>query len=193
MGRIFRIAGIAAIVSGVLFLAILWLAILRAFEDSGYLRYATLALLMISLPISVMVLIGYLLLSEAVKSPVLTRLCWIMIFITLAGALIDAMDLFIDKDATTYVSYALTIVSGIVFLSFGWAVLQVKDFYPLTKTLGVVYMVQGAALISVLLIIVVAPFTAVLTSILEALLFFEASRRYAHEKTKVHKVRKRTA
>jgi hypothetical protein len=191
MSRIFRAAGVAALVSLFLFLLVFAISVARIFHDSLALRLSTLAILAISLPVIVIIILGYLSLAETLKLPILARMAWLTLIMVFIGSIIDTLALFQSNGIITGFSLAITIISGVVFLSFGWVVLKLTEFGGLTKGLGIVYMIQGAALVSVVLVFIITPFTAIVTSILEALLFFQASERFSHEKKKMPKLRKR--
>jgi hypothetical protein len=190
MNKILRWSGICAIISAILVVPIFLIEYLLFFmpENTG-LKVAQYILLVISLPVSVVVLLGYLIIAEKEKLGMLTRLVWMIITITFITVIFDTLGLFIAAEKLIALGIALTIANGVLAVLFGWNVRKIKKPGRIPGPLGTTYIIQGASMVTVLPYMIVAPFTGLITSILEARLFFARS----HDAKTMPKVRSQQA
>ncbi|MBD3310766.1 hypothetical protein GF351_06115 [Candidatus Woesearchaeota archaeon] len=174
-----RIAAWAAIISAVLIIpSYLISLVFESYRGMFLFRYSYITILIIGTLVSLLILRGYLILGKKLKLGLLRVMSIILIVGNILMVVFELVVLAIRQSTVTiFISLAVVVTFGIVMIIFGVSVLALrKRFKNLATALGVLYIMDGIMFASVFLVLLY-PLVAIPASILEAVLFFRASKK----------------
>ena len=179
MNKTLKIASIAAIITAALMIPVFGFAVaLDVFKENITIKVITAVLVISGIPLGILILRGYLFLANKNKLDFLKRITTIAIVFLIVVSSLEAMIIFHDITKSTLLNIALLIVMGCIDILFGIAILKLKKkFGKIITGIGVIYIVQGVCMVTVILGLLI-PFTGIASSILEAILFFRAAKKY---------------
>jgi hypothetical protein len=140
-------------------------------------NYYSVGLSILSLILGLLVLYGFVILANKTKNQLLKITSYIAIVFTFVFSILNIVGHFLDFNGLIYIVPLLLI--GITAIVMGTAVFKLKKTVigGIATAVGVMYIIEGAFLLTVILSLFV-PFTSIATSILEAILFLRASKKY---------------
>jgi hypothetical protein len=125
---------------------------------------------------SSLIIVGFIEVAKKVNSNFLKTISYISLIAIILSTVLDMISQFNYKSTNPWIGIVLIIILGIINIIMGSAVLKLKDAYGGIATgLGVMYIVCGVFAVTVILMLL-SPLTALVTSILEAVFFFKAAK-----------------
>ncbi|HYD02906.1 MAG TPA: hypothetical protein VEC16_01260 [Alphaproteobacteria bacterium] len=160
---IYKLAGIAAIITAILIIPQFVLALFLQFKENSTLEAIELVFTIFVMIVALITLYGYYTIARLQKFKTLK----IYSLISMAIVAVSVFHYFV-KDIM-WISVAALIIYGIIYILFGVALRKIKAI-KYSNTLGWLYIVSGAFACTVFLA-VLAPFLSIAISILEAKMF----------------------
>ena len=170
----FKISAIAAIISAILFLPAFIIGIFLVLQPNNpNIRIFEIIISVIGVLLGLVVIYGYIKISEYEKNYFLRVMCFILIPLLIISTIIT---LFFK--GYLVVLYIFIVIYGVIEILFGSALIKLKKTYGgIALSLGIIYIVNGAFYSSILLFFLTF-FTSLTTTILEIILFFKAAKKY---------------
>jgi hypothetical protein len=187
MKRIYFWAAVCALITAILIIPAIFIEIfIYLYPESQTLNMASLAMTLISLPLSVAVLLGYLVLADEQKEKCLRRISWALMALTFLFVAITTVSAFYPNRTIDIVTIGLIVLMGIAEIIFGYRLSKVQ--VQRSRGVGIMYVIQGIATASVILILIL-PIISIIVSVMEARLFFSLIGG-KHEEVEMPKMRK---
>jgi|TARA_B100002003_G_C13943065_1_gene457561 hypothetical protein len=139
------------------------------------LTYSFIFLSLISVVIGILIIMGFITLANFTKNKFLRNMAFIFIIVAIIASGIEVFTMF---QTLAVFDIVILILIGIISILFGISVLKLKEaFGGIVTALGVLYIIEGVFEITIILTLLV-PLTTIIISVLEAIFFFRASKKY---------------
>ncbi|MBC8494575.1 hypothetical protein H8D36_00295 [archaeon] len=178
MDKRLRFAAWAAVVNAIIIIPTFIIGFIAAITDNKALMInATIISSVVFLVTGLLVLYGFYILSNKIKSKFLRVMTYITFGVLIAITVINIVSQFFEPQAWMVVNVILLVIVALTSIFFGIAVLHLKKIANgLATALGVMYIIEGGFILTILLVVLV-PLTSLATSILEAILFFKLLKK----------------
>ena len=170
-----KISAWASIIAAILVIpSTVLLFVSRAFPQNIALRTTSIIVLVIAIFLAAPIYLGYIRIAKLNKLKFLIT----MMYIVLVGVILANIYSIIAINNPSMLDFVLPVLLGIIELITGIALLKLnKVFGGLMTAIGTLYIINGVFTASFIFILL-SPFVGVATSVLEAIFFVSASKKY---------------
>ncbi|MBU4283550.1 MAG: hypothetical protein KKA61_00305 [Nanoarchaeota archaeon] len=172
----FKISAWSAIINAVIVIPLLVIISIVLSQPGNIVLLSSYILIsLISLIAYILILMGFISLANLTKNIFLRNMAYVILVVGILSLIIEIMTLFKEFAISDIV---ILIIVGITSILFGISVLKLKEvFGGIATGLGVLYIIEGAFEVTIIFVLLV-PLTMIIISILEAILFFNAAKKY---------------
>ncbi len=170
----YKIPAWCAIISAILIIPSFVIGVLSAaLMGNTTVRISLIAILVMGMVLLIIKALGYLQLANTLHVPLLKN----MVYLLIIFGVINATYNIITNITIINPLYGIIflVLNGALFIVFGVAVMKLKESFKISKSLGVMYIVTGAIIVSIILALLM-PLLSIAIAILEAILFFSAAK-----------------
>lgn len=170
-----KISAWAAIISAILIIPSSIIAFLFGLNsESELLRFLFYIMVALGVLVLLPLFLGYVRIAKLNKLKFLEIMMYTSLMATI---IVTAYSIFLENDDSIF-GLILFVLKGVIILLSGIALFKLKSvFGGVVTAIGVLYIINGVFLASIILVFFL-PFTYLATNILEAILFFRASKKY---------------